>query len=197
MGGATAKTVELRTTVVSISPLTISESTNNVLIQDPEFLALLIEVVSQLTDGHVGNRPTHPTPASSANNASFQLPLLPSPHTHTPTTTAIQSGSQFCRCYWDLPGSNTQCDHVAPNRLALLRHLGKKHQVAGGAGAPIICRLIDSTMGSVCGAQVKRGNFPRHFDTHYPIRFHCLHCPASTSFSRKDTLSKHVRDKHT
>ena len=179
-----------------MSPSTLSESTNNFLIEDPEFQALLIKAFSLLVDGQVGNNPTH-TSASSANATSFHLPSPEGPHVHTPTTTTIQSGSQFYQCSCGLPGSNTQCGHIAPNRLALLRHLGKEHQVAGGAGAPIICRLIDYTTGSVCGAPVKRGNFPRHFDIHYPVRFPCLHCPAGTSFSRKDTLSKHVRDNHT
>ena len=197
MYGTTANTIEPGTTVVSISLLSLNESTDNLLIQHNEFQASWIEAISQWAGGHVGNGPTYSTPASSVNSASFHLPLSQSLHAHTPTTGAIRSGNLFYQCSWELPGSNTQCGHVAPNRLALLRHLGKKHQVAGGAGASIICRLVDSTTSSVCGAPVKRGNFPRHLDTHYLVRFHCPHCPTGTSFSRQDTLNKHVEDKHT
>ena len=194
--GTTANIVESGTTVVSISSLTLTESINNVLIEDPEFQALLIKAFSLLADGQVGNSPTH-TSASSANTTSFHLPSPEGLHAHTSTTTTIQSGNQIYRCPWYLPGSDTQCDHVAPNKSALLRHLGKKHQVTGGAGAPIICHLVDSTTDSVCGASVKRGSFSRHLDTHYLVRFHCFHCPTGTSFSRQDTLNKHVKDKHT
>ena len=144
--------------------------------------------------GHVRNDSTHPASASYANSADFHFPLSESLQAQT---TMIQPGNQFYRCSWHLPDSNNRCDHVAPNRVSLLRHCSKKHQVAGGAGAPVICHLADSTMGSVCGAPVKRGNFPRHLDIHYPVRFLCPHCPAGTSFSRKDTCSKHIRDKHT
>ncbi|KAF8557854.1 hypothetical protein OG21DRAFT_1504833 [Imleria badia] len=57
---------------------------------------------------------------------------------------------------------------------------------------------MDPTVGSICEAPMKRGNFPRHIDTHYPTRYHCHYCPiaSGTSFSRKDSWRKHVMDKH-
>ena len=168
----------------------------NILIQDAELEAFLIELISQSTGYHIYSNPTNPTSIPSATHASSQFPSSKSLSTGSRAAPIMEPENLSYLCSWNPQGSNAECDYVAPDRSALLRHLGTTHQVSGAADTPVICRLIDSTKGSACEASIKRGNFPRHVDTHYPVRHHCHYCPAGTSFSRKDSLKKHVKNKH-
>ena len=104
--------------------------------------------------------------------------------------------SEPFRCTWRLHDSGAICHHVAPNRAAFLHHLRTKHKVSGRQDAIITCRLYDHDTTSVCDTPIKRGNFPRHADTHYHVRYDCQHCPAGTSFARQDIWKKHMKNKH-
>jgi hypothetical protein len=153
--------------------------------------------IDQLAEESCANHgPTNPALGFSAPPSSSQLPSFEVESTPQAIPT-ISSARQSYLCSWCHQGSDVQCDHSSPTRLALLRHLSVKHQVSGGPKVKITCRLLDPMTGSVCNKPVKRRNIARHVDTHYPVRYPCQYCPAGTSFSRQDSLNKHIRDKHT
>ena len=139
-----------------------------------------------------------PTFAFSQNGASAgsQLPSSEAPSSHPDTAPTIHPAHQSYVCSWKHQGSDTQCNHVAPNRSAFLRHLGEIHQVSGAPDVSIVCHLLDSKIASACNTLIQRGSFPRHVDTHYPVRYQCQHCTAGKSFSRQDSWRKHIRTVH-
>lgn len=157
-----------------------------------------MEHMNQLEEDHANSSPTNPAlivPAPGAS-ASSQPPLPAASSVNSHTTPTILSEHQSYLCSWYNHDSGTECDHVAPDRRAFLRHVGAVHHVSGDPHTTIICGLLDSKMGLTCKATIKRANFPRHLDTHYPLRYQCNICPVGTSFSRQDTWKKHVRIKH-
>jgi len=158
----------------------------------------LIEYTDQLEEYHTNDNPTNPTPVFSPPGASPSSQLLPpeAPPPNPHIAPLIRSEHQSYLCSWHLQDSGAPCHYVAPDKPAFLRHLGEIHQVSGGANAMIICQLLDSKTGLACNMPIKRGSFPRHADTHYPLRYHCQYCPPGKSFSRQDSWGKHVRDKH-
>ncbi|KAI9573220.1 hypothetical protein HD554DRAFT_2059872 [Boletus coccyginus] len=127
-----------------------------------------------------------PTLVSSPPGASpsSQLPPPGAPPPNPHMDPLICSEHQSYPCSWHLQDSGAQCRHVAHDRLAFLRHLGATHQVSGDSDVTIICRLLDPKTGSACNTPIKRGNYARHVDTHYPLRYHCQDCPPGKSFSR-------------
>ncbi|KAF8420748.1 hypothetical protein L210DRAFT_813217, partial [Boletus edulis BED1] len=129
-------------------------------------------------------------------SASSQPSSPHGPSLNSQTDPIISSEHQSYQCSWHSHDSGAQCNHVAPDRKAFLRHLSEMHQVSGKSDGTIICRLLDSKTGSACTTSPKRGNVPRHVDTHYPLRYHCQDCPPGTSFSRQDSWKKHMKNKH-
>lgn len=187
-----ANTTESETIIISdLAPA--SELASNPLINQETELEVLMEITHQLeeyptNDNQTNPIPTFPIPGTSANSQP------PSPN--DPWIPMICSGQQSYQCSWHLHDSGVRCEHVAPDRPAFLHHLGEKHQVSGDPGTRITCQLLDPKTGSACQKPRKRGNFPRHVDTHYPVRYYCQHCPTGKSFSRKDSWKKHIRNKH-
>lgn len=182
----------------TVSALThASEFPLNPLLDQGAEIQDLLEYIDQLEEYHTNKNPTNPMPAFSAPGAglSSQLPSPEVPSIGSHTIPTISSEHESYLCSWDLH-SGAQCGHVASDRPAFLRHLAETHQVSGNPDTTIICRLLDSKTGSACRTPIKRGNFARHVDTHYPLRYHCQYCPAGKSFSRRDSWSKHIRSKH-
>ncbi|KAH0829001.1 hypothetical protein J3R83DRAFT_2450 [Lanmaoa asiatica] len=169
-----------------------SESSVDVAIQ------LLMEYVDQPNESGTNHNPTNQTPTTSAPGTSInsQLHSPETPSTRTDTVPTMLPGHQSYSCSWPRQGLETECDHVAPDRSAFLRHLGDAHQVSGASDETITCQLLDFKTGSACRKSIKRGNFPRHTDTHYPLRYQCRYCPAGKSFSREDSWKKHIRTMH-
>lgn len=183
--------------IVSIPPQEIELALNLLPIQGAE-IQFLLEYIDQLEQDHTNNNPTNSTVALSAPgpSPSSQVPSSAAPSTHSLTVPTIRPEHQSYVCSWHQHGSDALCSHVAPDRSAFLRHLGELHQVSGASDGTIICQLLDSKMGSTCKTPIMRGNFPRHVDTHYRIRYQCQYCPAGKSFSRQDSWKKHIRTKH-
>lgn len=157
-----------------------------------------MEYIDQLERDHTNNNQTNATVGFSAPgpSPSPQLPSSEAPLAHSPMVPTIRPEHQSYACSCRQHGSDAQCNHVAPNRSAFLRHLGEMHQVSGASGETIICQLLDPETGSACKTLIKRGNFPRHVDTHYHIRYQCQYCPAGKSFSRQDSWKKHISTMH-
>lgn len=157
-----------------------------------------MEWMNQPEAYHTNNNPTNPTFTCTApgTTPSVQPPSSEVPSTDSQTAPIIRSEHQSYQCSWHPHDSGAWCHRAVPDRPAFLRHLGRSHQVSGDPDAKIICRLLDPKTGSVCNMPVKRGNFPRHVDIHYPLRYHCAYCPTGKSFSRQDSWKKHMRNKH-
>ena len=168
-----------------------SELALNLLLDQDAELQVLLEYIDQPEEYHANNNPTNPAPGASPS-PHLPSPEVPSINSHL--VPMIHSEHESYQCSWHLY-SGVQCDHISPDRPRFLRHLAEKHQVSGSSGATIICRLLDSKMGSACNTPRKRGSFPRHVDTHYRLRFHCQYCP-DKSFSRQDSWMKHIRSMH-
>ena len=196
MGESFANTMQSESSIVSVLTHASELALNLLLDQDPDFQTLL-QHSHQLEEHHTNNSPTNPMLTSSVPGASpsSQLPSPEVSSIDSHTDPMVHSEHELYQCSWHLH-SSVQCDHIAPDRPAFLRHLAEKHQVSGDSGAMIICRLLDSKMGSACNMPRKRGSFPRHVDIHYPLRYHCQYCPAGKSFSRRDTWRKHIRRMH-
>ena len=189
--------IQLHGSLVSV-PTHTSEFVFNLLLNQDAGLQALVETTHQ-PEGHDTNDDatnTSLTHSAQGAGASFQPPSSESSSTNSHPVPIISSKPHSYPCSWRLHDSGAQCDHVALDRSAFLRHLAEIHQVSGGASVMIPCRLLDPKTGSACTASIKRGNFPRHADTHYPFRYHCEQCPIATSFSRQDSWKKHMKSKH-
>ncbi|KAI9573226.1 hypothetical protein HD554DRAFT_2059935 [Boletus coccyginus] len=139
----------------------------------------LIGHTDQLEEYHTNDNPTNPTlvfsPPGASPSSKLPPPEAPLPNPHMDPL--VRSEHQSYLCSWHPQDSGTPCHHVADDRPAFLRHLGATHQVSGDPDATIVCWLFDPKTGSACNMPIKRGNYARHADTHYPLRYHCPYCP--------------------
>ena len=189
--------IQLHGSLVSVLTHASKLVLNLLLNQDAE-LQTLGEATDQLEEHHANNEAIDTTPTLSAQSASASFQPLSSETSSIDShpVPIISSKHHSYPCSWRLHDSGAQCDHVAPDRPAFLHHLAEIHQVSGNANATMPCLLLNPKIGSACTTSIKRGNFPRHVDTHYPFRYHCEQCPTATSFSRQDSWKKHMRSKH-
>ncbi|KAG8220495.1 hypothetical protein J3R82DRAFT_3192 [Butyriboletus roseoflavus] len=189
---AIANAIQSEINTVSIPTQEIDLAFNLLPTQDAG-IQNLVEDTDQL-ERRTNNNLTDPTLPGASTTSHF--PPSGAPPTHSNNLPTIRPEHQPYVCSWHHPGSDTQCNHVAPNRSTLLRHLGEKHQVSGAPDVSIVCQLLDSKTHSACNTPIQRRNFPRHADIHYSVRYLCQHCPANKSFSRQDSWWKHIRTMH-
>lgn len=141
---------------------------------------------NQPEEYRTNNNPTDPTfTGAPGTTPIFQPPSSGVVSTESHPAPIIRSENQSYQRSWHAHNSGARCHHATPDKPGLLRHLAALHQVFGGRDAEIIFRLSDSRTHSACNMSIKRGNYPRHVDTHYPVRYRCQYCDGS--FSRQDS----------
>ena len=133
--------------------------------------------------------PVHPSPLSDAQGYQHQ-----SLHQSLNINDAIRSPPEDnLECRWLRQDGRGPCGQKFSDRMEVVKHLNHVHGVNGSAKRNITCHWLPRSASSVCGRHLKRSNVSRHVNVHFGQTISCPYLGCTKSYSRHDSLKKHMK----
>jgi len=134
--------------------------------------------------------PVNLPPSSDAQGHQHQ-PLHQPPDINDATHSPSEEDSFECR--WLQQDGKSPCGQRFPDRMEVVKHLNHVHGVNGTAKCKITCRWLPRNTSGVCNRQIRRSSVSRHVNIHLGQTFSCSYLGCRKSYSRRDSLKKHMK----